>query len=110
MNDFIREEEDLLYGEHIESRLTLFEPVNLANEEVRSRRKRLRSLMRIYFGKQQIIVREQVIKNLVLDYFGYFHSKDYKAIFKEFIDFGNLTTTDMKTKIDKRIYQYFSKE
>ena len=110
MNDFVRQEEDLLYGEHIESRLTLFEPENLANEEINSRRQKLRSIMRNYLEKQQTVTREQVIKNLILEYFGYFDSKDYRAVFKEFINSGKLTTTDMKTRIDKRVYIYSSKK
>lgn len=82
MNDFIREEEDLLYGEHIEERLTLFSSSNLANDEIDLRRERLRSIMKSYLEKQQTVTRNQVIKNLVEDHFGHFDSKDYRTIFK----------------------------
>ncbi|MCY7346997.1 MAG: three-Cys-motif partner protein TcmP [Pyrinomonadaceae bacterium] len=107
MNDFIREEEDLLYGEHIEEKLTLFSSSNLAHDEINRRREKLHEIMNIYLEKHQRIIRNQVIKNLIEDYFGHFHSKDYKTIFKEFIDSGMLKTTDDKTKIDDRVY-FFS--
>lgn len=107
MNDFIREEEDLLYGEHILEHLTLFSSSNLANEEISIRRGKLRIIMRTYLETQRKVTRKQAIKNLVVDYFGYFHSKDYRVIFKEFIDLGKLKTSDDKTKIDNRIYDYF---
>lgn len=107
MNDFIREEEDLLYGEHIEEKLTLFSSSNLANDEINLRRERLRAIMKNYLEKQRRITRNQVIRKLVNDYFGHFHSKDYRMVFKEFIDLGLLKTSDDKTKIDDRIYNYF---
>lgn len=62
--------------------------------------------MRDYLEKQRRAARKQVIKNLLVDYFGYFHSKDYRTVFKEFIDSGMLRTSDSKTKIDDRIYDY----
>jgi hypothetical protein len=71
-----------------------------------NRREELRAVMRNYFERNQTVTRKQIIKNLISDYFGSFHSKDYRAIFKEFIDSGILTTTDMKTKIDNRSYNY----
>lgn len=109
MNDFIREEEDLLYGEHIESELPLFqEEVSLAKEEI-LRREKLYPIMKDFLEKQSRVTRKQVIRNLVSKHFGSFHSRDYRAIFKEFINSKLLKTTDDKTKIDNRIYQYFSK-
>ncbi|MDQ3131265.1 MAG: three-Cys-motif partner protein TcmP [Acidobacteriota bacterium] len=109
MNDFIREEEDLLYGEHIKSDLPLFqEEASLAEEET-SRRRKLHPLMKDFLEKQHRITRKQVIRNLVSEHFGYFHSKDYRAVFKEFVNLQLLKTTDDKTKIDNRIYNYFPK-
>ena len=108
MNDFIREEEDLLYGEHVEERLPLFEPVNLAHEEIESRQRKLRLIVRVFLENRQLIKRKQVIRDLILENFGYFHRKDYIAVFKELIDSSNLTSTDTKTRIDNRVYTYSS--
>lgn len=109
MNDFVREEDDLLYGEYIESDLPLFqEEVSVAEEEI-SRRKKLYPIMKDFLEKQKKVTRKQVIRNLVSEHFGYFHSKDYRAVFKEFMNSGELKTSDNKTKIDNRIYNYFPK-
>ncbi len=106
MNDFIREEEDLLYGEHTESNLPLFqEEASLAKEE-KSRRETLYPIMKNYLEKQKIATRKQTVRNLVTDNFGLFHGKDYRAVFKEFIDSQLLITNDSKTKIDNRVYTY----
>lgn len=106
MNDFVREEEDLIYGEHIEDSSPLFQMLNLAGQEIASRREKLRSIMQIYLENNAEVTRNKVIKDLVKDYFGYFHGKDYRNVFKSFIDLQCLTTTDDKTKIDDRIYKY----
>ena len=105
MNDFIREEEDLLYGEHVQENLPLFQLSNLADEEIKLRREKLRSLMRTFVQARPTVVRKQVVKSLIADNFGHFHSRDYKAIFKELIEDGTLTTSDNGTKIDDRMYR-----
>ena len=108
MNDFIREEDDLLYDEYIKSDLPLLrEQASLFQEET-SRRRELYPIMKGFLEKQKRITRKQVIKNLVSEYFGNFHSKDYRTVFKEFINSGELKTADNKTKIDNRIYNYSS--
>ena len=107
MNDFIREEEDLIYGEHIEDSSPLFQMFNLADQEIVSRREKLKSIIQLYLGNNAEVTRNKVIRDLVKDYFGYFHEKDYRNVFKSFIDLHCLTTTDNKTKIDDRIYKYF---
>lgn len=104
MNDFIREEEDLLYGEHVKDKLSLFPADSLADEEVQKRQKGLREVMKQFFQNNRIITRNQVVKSLVEDHFGYFHGRDYRKIFKEFIENGTLTTSDNATKIDDRTY------
>lgn len=109
MNDFIREEEDLLYGEHLKSDFPLFqEEISLAREE-KLRRELLYPIMKEYLERQKMVTRKQVIKYLVPKYFGRFHGKDYKFVFKEFIDSQTLRTTDDRTKIDDRIYNCFLK-
>lgn len=109
MNDFIREEEDLLYGEHIERDFPLLhEEASLPKEET-LRRKKLYPIMKDFLEKQQKVTRKQVVKNLVSEHFGYFHSKDYRTVFKEFISSQLIKTTDDKTIIDNRIYNYFPK-
>ena len=105
MNDFIREEEDLLYGEHVQENLPLFQLSNLADEEIKLRREKLRSLMRTFVQARPTVVRKQVVKSLIADNFGHFHSRDYKAIFKELIEDVTLTTSDNGTKIDDRMYR-----
>ena len=106
MNDFVREDEDLIYGEHIEDSSPLFQILNLSGQEIASRREKLRSIMQIYLENNAEVTRNKVIKDLVKDYFGYFHGKDYRNVFKSFIDLQYLATTDNKTKIDDRIYKY----
>ena len=105
MNDFIREEEDSLFGEHVQERLSLFPSANLADDEIKVRQEKLRGIMNKWIQKRETVTRKQVIKSLVSDHFGYFHSKDYRAIFKELIEFGKLITSDIQTKIDDRIYR-----
>ena len=110
MNDFIREEEDLLYGEHVVERLSLFPLSSLADEEVELRRKKLRVLMVEYLENQRKVTRKQTVKNLIAHNFGYFHGKDYRTVFGELITAGKLSTTDDRTKIDDRIYHFSSNE
>lgn len=109
MNDFIRDEEDLLYGEHIEMKSPLFHQLNLADKEINLRREKLRPIMGTYFQTHRRVNRTQMIKDLIFVHFGQFHSKDHRAVFKEFIDSQVLRTTDNETRIDDRIYNYFSK-
>ena len=104
MNDFIREEEDLLYGEHVQDKLSLFPSESLADEEVQRRQENLRKAMTQFFRINRIITRKQVVTRLVEDHFGYFHGRDYRKVFKEFIDSRTLTTSDNATKIDDRTY------
>ena len=104
MNDFIREEEDLLYGEHVQDKLSLFPSDSLAEEEVRKRQEKLREVMSRFIKNQRTITRKQVVKNLLEHHFGYFHGKDYRKVFKEFIENGTLTTSDTETKINDRTY------
>ena len=108
MNDFIREEEDLLYGEHVQDKLSLFPSDSLADEEVRNRQDRLSEIMNQFIKSLEIVTRKQVVKNLVENHFGYFHSKDYRAVFKKFIEDGTLTTTNVGTKINDRRYSVSS--
>ncbi len=104
MNDFIREEEDLLFGEHVQDKLTLFPSESLAYEEVTKRQTNLRYVMREYVKTQHFVTRKQIIRNIVASHFGFFHGRDYRAIFKELIDNGTLTSSDLATRIDDRTY------
>src|SRR5207245_10892106 len=100
MNDFIREEEDMLYGEHVEGDLPLFaDEASLANA-VRIRRTELADILVKYLAGNKKITRGQLRADLILANFGRFHSKDYTAVVKEFLSNGQLTEVSGKKRIN----------
>ncbi len=100
INDFIREEEDMLYGEHVEDDLPLFaDEASLANA-VRIRRTELANSIEKYLAGKEKITRGQLRADLILANFGRFDGKDYTAVVKEFLSKGRLTEVSGKKRIN----------
>jgi three-Cys-motif partner protein len=100
MNDFIREEEDLLYGDHVEGELPLFaEEASLANA-VRKRREELSTVIEEYLRDRNEITRGRLKVDLVRANFGMFHTKDYNAVVQELLSADRLTETSGKRRVN----------
>lgn len=100
MNDFIREEEDMLYGDHVEGELPLFaEEASLANA-VQKRREELTTVIEEYLQDRKEITRGGLKVDLVQTNFGRFQTKDYNKVVQEFLSAGRLTEAIGKKRIN----------
>lgn len=106
MNDFVRHEDDLIYGEHVEASSPLFVNLDLGSQAINRRRLDLQPLAIDYFTRHDPIIRKHMIEYFAINHFGEFDGKDLRAIFKAFIESGLLTTTDNSTGIDLRRFKY----
>jgi three-Cys-motif partner protein len=107
MNDFIREEEDLLYGEHVETSLPLFQEEASLSNVVDSRRVHLKVLVENYLKDHDIVTRGQIKSELLLNNFGHFHSKDFNFVVKGLIQERILLVDGEKSRInDNDILRY----
>ncbi len=111
MNDFIREEEDLLYGEHVEDRLPLFQDEASLSREKEARQDKLRFLLKLYLEDHLVVTRKQIKQDLLISNFGYFHSNEYNSVVRGFIDEKTLREETGKTRInDTHVLKYFPKK
>ena len=108
MNDFIREEENLLYGEHIEVKSPLFQQLNLADKEIISRRQQLREILQDFLKTNKITTRKQIKHTLVFRHFGYFHNKDYNFVVQDLLNTGTLKEKTGKKRINDNDILEFS--
>lgn len=108
MNDFIRAEDDLIYGEFVESDLPLFREEASLNEEIERRRGTLRQTVISYLQNNKTVNRKQIKHQLIFDNFGFFDSKDYNLIVKQFLEESLLKERTGKIRInDDDILEYF---
>lgn len=99
MNDFVREEEDQLYGEHIGDNFPLF--TSEATTEVESRKARLRIAVTEYLHQHTDgFTRGKLRADLVVRAFGHFHGKDYTAVVQELLKAGVIRANSGKTRIN----------
>lgn len=110
MNDFIRAEEDLIYGEYAENKLPIFREEASLAREVEVRRQKLRSIIMSYLEKNNKVSRRQIKHCLMLDHFGIFDTKDYNNVVKGLIEENVLRDKTGKKRInDEDILEYFPK-
>lgn len=109
MNDFIREEEDMLYGDHVKENLPLFsEEASLANA-IADRRRSLHAILEKYLEKSSPATRGQIRSHLLGHNFGVFHTKDYNAVIGEILLTGRLKEVSGKKRVnDDDILHYIS--
>ena len=100
MNDFIREEEDLLYGDHVEFRLPLFLDEASLSNAIENRRAQLRSIVETYLQKNRKVTRGRIRNDLLPLNFGEFHSKDYNALIQVLLKDGILREETGKMRIN----------
>lgn len=100
MNDFIREEEDLLYGDHIENNYPLFSDEASLSNAVATRQQKLLDLVKFYASDKTSVTRAQIRSALIRKNFGDFHHKDYTAVVKELLESGIFRTASGKTRIN----------
>lgn len=109
MNNFVREEDDLIYGEHIENKSPLFQILDLAGENITLRRKNLTSLVKTYLGSRNKTIRKQLKKDLIFKHFGVFHEKDYNFVVQELLNNNVLKEINGKKRInDTDVLEYIS--
>jgi len=106
MNDFVRHEDDLIFGEHIETTSPLFQNLDLGGQAIQARRGILRTIMSNYFKGEKLIVRSRMIPQLINAHFGKFDLKDYRSVFDEYVRSGKLITNDNTTGIDLRRFTF----
>lgn len=106
MNDFIRAEEDLIYGEFVESEMPLFP--NESSLEVTNRRENLRQIIIAYLENNNNVSRGQIKHHLMFSYFGLFDSKDYRDVVKQLLEENLLREKTGKKRInDEDILEFF---
>ncbi len=108
MNDFIREEEDLIYGEYVEDNLPMFQEEASLFQEVLKRRESLRNVVCSYLEQNNKVSRGQIKHNLMYPHFGLFHKKDYDFVVKQLIEENLLKEKTGKKRInDTDSLEYF---
>ena len=108
MNDFVREEENLLYGEHVEDCLPLFVEEASLSRVVETRRDTLSVVLEVYLNNHPVVTRGQIKRDLLTKNFGYFHSKDYNAVVQRFMEREILREETGKKRInDSHVLRYF---
>lgn len=100
MNDFICEEEDRLYGEHVEGRLSLFAEEASLDTVIRDRRKALRRLIERYLLENERVTRGDIMAALIRGKPGNFHTKDIVDVVKDLLSEGRLREMNGKTRIN----------
>lgn len=110
MNDFIREEDDLIYGEYVEDNLPMFQDEASLSYEISKRRESLRKLIFDYLNKNNRVTRKQIKHNLIVQHFGFFHNKDYNFVVQQLITENILRERTGKKKVnDNDILEFFPK-
>ncbi len=109
MNDFLREEEDLLYGEHVEKRLSLFSDEAALERVIEERRNTLRVMMEIYLDNNSAVTRSTIRRELLPPNFGEFHSKDYNAVVQTLLDEKLLVEKTGKKRINDQDILIYSR-
>ena len=100
MYDFIREEEDLLYGDHVTDRLPLFGDEASLGNAVESRCRELRGEIEAMIATQKSFSRGELRRALLRSRFGDFHSKDCNSVVKDLITEGIIAEVNGKTRIN----------
>jgi three-Cys-motif partner protein len=100
MNDFISEEEDLLYGGHVVSNLPLFSDEASLSNAIAKRRGTLKAYLEKYLEEKKQLTRKRIRLDGIRANFGVYHSKDYNAVIKEFLDENRLRTESGKKRIN----------
>jgi three-Cys-motif partner protein len=100
MNDFMRKEDDRLYEEYVKDSLPLFPAKILLDEEIESRRSKLKEFVLEYLGSNTTTTRGQIKRDLITLHFGRFDEKDYNFVVKDFFDKGYLKARSGKARIN----------
>lgn len=100
INDFIREEEDMLYNDHVEGNLPLFADEASLSNAVQRRREELTEAIKEYLVDNREITRGRLKVDLVRAHFGMFDTKDYNAVVQELLSLGRLTEASGKKRIN----------
>ena len=108
MNDFIREEDDLIYGEYVEDNLPMFQEEASLFQEISKRREILSNIVRSYLEENNKVSRGQIKNTLMYPHFGLFHKKDYDFAVKQLINENLLREKTGKKRInDTDSLEYF---
>lgn len=100
MNDFLREEEDLLYGEHVEHRLPLFSEEAAIDAVIDERRHTLRVILELFLAQNASITRGEIKHRLIPVNFGQFHCKHYNSVIQDLLDERILRAQTGKKRIN----------
>lgn len=104
MNNFVREEEDLLFKEDVDESLPLFtaEPSELA-AAVDKRRNHLEILVSDFAREKRRTNRAQIKISLIQSHFGQFHERDFTWTVNKLVDYGTLKADDGRKRINDNI-------
>ena len=106
MNDFMFEEENSLEEEHSNIYFPLFAS---SESEQGKRRQNLRVLIEQFLQKNTRTTRKQIKRQLISSHFAQFHTKDYNAVVKDFIDNESLKAAHGKKRINDEETLFYSK-
>lgn len=100
MNDFVREEEDILFGEHVETNFPLFNADIGSIDEVTRRRQVLRPMVEGFILNRDRFTRKQIRQSLLKENFGQFHNKDFADVIKKLMREKVIKESNGKTRIN----------
>ena len=106
MNDFMFEEENSLEEEHSNTYFPLFAS---SESEQEKRRQNLRGLIEQFLQKNTQTTRKHIKRQLIFSYFAQFHTKDYNAVVKDFVDNEILKAAHGKKRINDDETLFYSK-
>ena len=106
MNDFMFEEENSLEEEHSTTHFPLFAS---SEGEQEKRRQNLRVLIEQFLQKNTRTTRKQIKRHFIFSNFAEFHTKDYNAVVKDFIDNEKLKAAHGKKRINDDEVLFYSK-
>jgi hypothetical protein len=109
MNNFVREEEDILFKEDVDESLPLFpaDPSELSGA-VETRRVQLETLVSDFAREQRRTSRALIKSSLIQLHFGQFHERDFTWVVKKLVDCGTLRIEDGQKKINDNISLRFT--
>lgn len=106
MNDFMFEEENSLEEEHSNTHFPLF--ASAAGEQEK-RRQNLCILLEQFLQNNQQTTRKQIKRQLIFAHFAEFHTKDYNAVVKDFLEDEKLKASHGKKRINDDEVLFYSK-
>lgn len=101
MNDnFRKEEDDLIIESYSPASNPMFPEIDIETELRKRRRQELNLALTSYLEKVKKASRKQIKQSIILNHFGEFDDKDYRATIQQLVDSGKLIAEHGKKRIN----------